>query len=251
MSNLWANFENQAKKYSIQTQITTFNYSINISLQYNYLYTETPKGACSTIKTTLQKMELNDPDLYRDEFEDIHDRNHSPLLMPSQIGNLDTFFEGKRLYKFCFSRNPFSRLLSSYMDKIVTNKPEKKPVLQALGKDTSNLDQEVTFEEFVSLVYDQDILGMNPHWRTQFYQTFQENIEYDFIGKVENLGEDLKTVLSKINPNYQSFLSNERRHATGSNNLLEQYYTPQLIKQVQEKFEKDFKYFGYSFELNK
>lgn len=249
MSNLWANFEDQAKKYSIHTQISTFNYSINISLQHNYLYTETPKGACSTIKTTLQKMELNDPTLYRDEFEDIHDRNFSPLLAPSQIGNLEPFFEGSRLFKFCFSRNPFTRLLSAYMDKIVTNKPEKKPILQALGKDVSNLDQDVSFEEFVNIVCNQDIINMNPHWRTQYYQTFQENIDYDFVGKVENLDNDLSTVLSIITPHYQPFLSNERRHATGSKDLLNNYYTPQLIKQVQEKFEKDFDYFDYNYEL--
>ena len=41
----------------------TINYSINVSLQHKHIYVETPKVACSSIKTTLQKLELNQPDI--------------------------------------------------------------------------------------------------------------------------------------------------------------------------------------------
>lgn len=251
MNRLWASFEEDAKKYSIDTQIDTFDYSINISLQYNYLFTETPKVACSTIKTILQKMELNNPDLYRSDFEDIHERAFSPLLKPSQIGPLDKLFKGDSLYKFCFSRNPYSRLLSVYIDKIRTNKPEKRSILHSLGKDPEQLEQDILFEDFVQVVCKQNVLQMNSHWRTQYYQTFQDNITYDFMGKIENFNDDIKTVLTKINPDYQRFMSTEKRHATNADTLLTAHYTPDLIKLVQQTYEKDFHYFGYDLDFQK
>lgn len=251
MSQLWTDFEKEAKKYSIYNQIDNFDYSINISLKYNYLFTETPKVACSTIKTILQKMELGNPDFFRNNFEDIHDRNFSPLLKPSQLGSLDYFFEGNKLFKFCFSRNPYTRLLSSYIDKIKPSKSEKKYVLKSLGKDPNQLDQDISFEEFVNVINKQKIISMNSHWRIQYYQTFQDSIAYDFIGKIENFSEDLKVVLNRINPDYKRFMSNERRHATHANSLLTAYYTPTLINLVQQIYEKDFIYFGYDFDIQK
>lgn len=251
MGHLWESFEEEAKKYSIYNQIDNFDYSINISLKYNYLFTETPKVACSTIKTILQKMELGNPDFFRNNFEDIHDRDFSPLLKPSQLGTLEYFFEGDTLFKFCFSRNPYTRLLSCYIDKIKPEKPEKRGILHALGKDPDQLDQDISFEEFINVICKQKIISMNSHWRLQYYQSFQENITYDFIGKIENLSEDLKIVLNKINPDYQRFMSNERRHATNANRLLTEYYTPALINLVQQTYELDFNHFGYDFDIQK
>lgn len=249
MNQLWKSFTEDAKKYSLDAQVKTFDYSINISLQYNYLFTETPKSACSTIKTILQKMELGNPDFYRDDFEEIHDRDFSPLLKPSQLGSLDFFLKGNRLYKFCFSRNPYTRLLSAYIDKIKSNKPEKRFILQALGRDSNQLEQDIIFEDFVYAISRQEIIEMNPHWRIQYYQTFQENISYDFIGKIENFSEDIKIVLKTINPNYQQFMTTEKRHATNANQLLKTYFTPSLVKLVQQIYEKDFIFFGYDFDM--
>jgi len=90
---------------------------------------------------------------------------------------------------------------------------------------------------------------MDPHWRIQYYQTFQDHINYDFCGKLENFDQDIKTVFSKINKNYSKYMLPIRLHSTEANNLLEQYYCPELIKKVQEKYAKDFEYFGYSFEF--
>ncbi len=248
MSNLRAVFEKNIGKYSIYVPPSNFDYSVNISLKYNYLYTETPKVGCSTIKTTLQKMELNDPDFYREDFEDIHNRNFSPLLKPSQIGSFEKFITGS-VFKFCFSRNPYSRLLSAYLEKIKSNKPQKRQILLHLGKNYSDIDQEVSFDEFVNVVCEQPIINMNHHWRVQYYQTFQEFIEYDFVGKLENFSDDFKIVLAKLNKNYAHFLKDERRHSTRASDHLSKFYTPSLIKIVQDKYAKDFEYFGYEREL--
>ena len=124
-----------------------------ISLKYRYLFCNTPKVACSTIKLTLARAELEDDTFEYENDEYIHDRELSPLLKPTMLPNpvdrLDRFF------KFCFVRNPAARLLSAYLDKIVRNKPEKLLVLEALNRSNDPL-YEISFPEFVEVVCDQD-----------------------------------------------------------------------------------------------
>lgn len=251
MSNLKVQFDNEVAKYCKHVPIGAFDYSVNISNKYNYLYVETPKAACSSIKVSLQRMELELPDFYREDFEDIHNRNFSPLLKPSQIGSFATFINKPNLFKFCFSRNPYTRLLSSYLNKIKANKFQKKHILMHLGKDVSKLNAEVTFAEFVDVICVQPIDNMDPHWRIQYYQTFQDSIKYDFQGKVENFDRDFEFVLKTLNRDYQKYISQEVRHASKANDLVETYYTPSLIKKVKAKFALDFDYFEYSYDFEK
>jgi len=246
MSNLRAKFTNEVAPYCKYVPVNSFEYSVNISNKYNYLYVETPKAACSSIKVSLQRMELGLPDFYREDFEDIHNRNFSPLLKPSQIGSFTTFIKKTNIFKFCFSRNPYTKLLSSYLNKINSNKLQKKQILLHLGKDVSKLNTEVSFAEFVDVVCAQPISNMDPHWRLQYYQTFQDSIDYDFKGKVENFDCDFEFVLKTLNQDYHKYISQEVRHASQANNLLETYYTPSLIEKVQAKFALDFDYFEYS-----
>ena len=91
------------------------NYLINISKTYKYVYLETPKVACSTIKRTFQKAEVTA--LGGEVAKNIHDKNLSPLLSPLDIQNgLDSMFEGDEFFRFSFVRNPYSRILSAYLD---------------------------------------------------------------------------------------------------------------------------------------
>ncbi len=241
------NFKKMVSKYCKYISAQGFNYSINISNKYNYMFVETPKVACSTIKVTLQRMELETTELFNKR--NIHKREFSPLIKPSQVGNFDKFLNRKKLFKFCFVRNPYTRLLSAYLEKIKLGKNQKRSILLHMGKYPYNLNTEISFSEFVHVVCEQSIISMDNHWRIQYYQTFQDHINYDFCGKLENFDQDIKTVLSKINKNYSKYMLSRRTHSTEANNLLEQYYCSELIKKVQEKYAKDFEYFNYSFEF--
>ena len=175
------NYKNEIRKYLKYATRFNFEYTINISLQHKYVYVETPKVGCSTIKDTLQRMELNFPDLVREDANDIHDRKYSPLLSPSQTCGFDRLLSNSDYFIFCFVRNPYTRLLSAYLDKIVNGSPHKKSILIAMGEDPSNLDKEITFSEFVDVVCDLPIIDMDVHWRPQYYQTFNDLINFDFI----------------------------------------------------------------------
>jgi hypothetical protein len=236
---------NDIKKHLKYIKPAEFEYDIHVSLKYRYVYVETPKAGCSTIKDTLQRIELDYPDLVREDLDDIHKRALSPLIKPAQTCNFDRILNNPDYFVFCFVRDPYTRLLSAYLDKIVRGFPQKVGILAAMGEDPGQLSKEITFDEFVDVVCKQDISEMDPHWRIQYYQTFQDTIKYDFIGKLENFVNDSAVVFSKITKEYEKYFRVEQRHATSSNDLMRDYYNEKIINKVNAKYKIDFENFGY------
>ncbi len=251
MSELWEAFCADSDPYLQYISAQTFNYSINISLQHKYIFVETPKVACSSIKLSLQRLEIGDPHFSWHKFMDVHNRDFSPLLKPSQVCGFDKLIAREDFSVFCFVRNPYSRLLSCYLDKIVGNRPPKKQILIEMGIDPIDIETEVSFQQFVEMISQQDIIKMNPHWRPQYYQTCQGVIQYDAIGKFESFPQDFSQILSQISPNFTDYFSNERRHQTFADSLLEKYYTTRLRDLVAELYAVDFQHFDYDVNLGR
>lgn len=239
------NYIEEIEKYLTHIKREEFEYDINISLKYKYIYVETPKAGCSTIKDTLQRMELEYPELIRSNADCLHDRNYSPLLSPSQSCGLDRLLGNPDYFVFCFVRNPYTRLLSAYLEKIVQGKYAKTNILIAMGENPTELTKEISFQEFIDVVCHQSISQMDPHWRMQYYQTFQDSINYDFIGRLENFQNDCDYVFSKIRADYAKYYRSERRHATRSEEFLNKFYSEDLKERVFDKYKQDFEYFGY------
>lgn len=227
--------------------LNQFDYNIHISLKNKFLYVETPKVACSTLKLTLAKLELEDPEYFR---EDIHRRNLSPLLRPTQIGNMQKLLSSPGFVKFCFVRNPYERLLSAYLNKVVKrHKDTYNSLLCHLGRDQTDLDFEITFDQFVSIIEETPICSLNPHWRQQYYQTFQDSFEFDFVGRLESFNEDLNKLGAMMSVDFDPYVESWDRHKTGSGEKLKEYYPDSLRKRVYRLYEIDFDTFGYSSEI--
>src|SRR5689334_14598047 len=159
-----------------------FIYFCNISQKYRYFYLATPKVACTTAILTLQKAELEDINVSADP-PDVHDREHSPLLKPMQVGRLSALLESPEYFKFCFVRNPFTRLLSCYLDKIAGEHPvtffQKSLILRQLGRQLDDMLQFVSFEEFVDAVAAQRLEEMESHWSVQWHHLCEGRIPFD------------------------------------------------------------------------
>ena len=222
----------------------TINLAIYISFQFKYIYVQTPKVGCSTIKSSLQKLELLDHANILDH-KFIHNRNYSPLLKPSQVQNLHLLFERPDFFKFCFVRNPYTRILSAYLDKIVRNKRAKIQILRRHRKSYFRKDRFVSFTEFVKIISKIPPEQKNSHWREQFYESMWSKINYDFVGNFEEIEDDLTKVLAHVSNGSFTNLSPKNHHGTNASSKLLDYYTQESLDLVNAIYLKDFEAFGY------
>lgn len=250
MSDLWGDHFYQLEQFTQgKNKLEDFNYSVHVSLKYKYIFVENPKVACSTIKKTLQGMELEVSNFERDETEDLHNREFSPLLTLQQIPDFKNFFLKDDFFIFCFVRNPYTRLLSCFLDKIknpIGDSVYKRIVLKSMGRDENNTTYDISFEEFISVVEAQAPLDMDYHWRQQAYITCQESIEYDYIGHLESFTDDFFSIGGRLSSDFGQYYNLAIQHKSGANDLMAQYYTDELYERVYEIYEVDFVTFSYN-----
>lgn len=219
------------------------NYLCNLSKKYCYIYVETPKVACSTIKMNLQFLELGEENKFR-----VHDKSNSPLLSPSDSSiNLKKVI--KNYFKFCFVRNPYDRVLSCYLDKV---KPERKKSYRVdLGLPHEG---NVSFEDFLDSVRCQKRSDMNIHWIPQSEILAVESIKYDFVGRFDNFENNLTEVIALIcernniaPPDNGLYIKRHSPHQTDAFNLTGRYMTIRAASLIQEIYKEDFEVFGFSY----
>lgn len=163
--------------------------SLIVSRRLPYIYLNNPKCACSTIKHSLWEAEYafgmtdavpGDP----------HDMTNSPFVRDGS-----RWEHSEREFVFTFVRNPFMRLLSAYLDKIVNNDPSVRgPFEKRHGLNGAS----ITFADFIRLVATESVEQMDQHWRPQTIIVGFGTTPFDFIGSVEMLDEELPYVLRRI-----------------------------------------------------
>jgi len=221
------------------------DYAINISLKNRYIYVETPKVACSSVKDLLIRIEYIDTP-YKRNF-DVHDRQRSPLVQLSQLPK----HEGEGIladptwFRFAFVRNPFSRALSGYLDKVVRNREEKRPLLNALGRNESPIETELSFVDYLKAIQLIDPRNLDSHFRPQFQILLCRDISFQYIGAFESLLEDIEYLKERLGVSATLTFESVGSHATDANLLLDEYYSSEAIALVRKIYFVDFKYFGY------
>ena len=222
-----------------------FDYSVNISLLHNYMYVEVPKVGCSTIKATLQKFEWGRPDYIWHSFDDVHQRELSPLLTPRAVLDFTERLNSGCWFQFCFVREPFSRLLSVYLDKMCTPSSHRESFQNFRRENGLTPLSDITFEDFVFTISAQNYAEMDNHWVPQHVLLCYERMQYDFVGRLENFEEDFKSVLSRIGAD-AAYMTDLAPHRTDSRSKLDAYYSSELEEIVAAKYSEDFELFGYS-----
>lgn len=205
------------------------------SRRFNYLYWVTPKAACSSILMTLHRLERDDPTFLYDTPFGMHELELSPL---DRARDHIERFDDLGTFKFCFVRNPYDRLLSAWLDKVVRTGGLRPRFEAKLGREGP-----VSFADFVAVIRDEPLAEMDTHYAPQAYVTFQDMIAYDFIGRFETLTEDLRTVFGRLNADVDRFLAEARPHQTGAKPW--DQLTPALKQDIQTLFAVDFARFGY------
>ena len=192
------------------------NYSFHfINEKHNFIYISIPKVASTTL---LNSFFLG--------------HKHSLIEPQKKI---------KEYLKFTFVRNPWSRMISNYI--YWTTNPARISQLSDVWQMTRANNGNLWKRKIENL---NDFLDMtkklnNHHWEPQI--NFCKNFKMDFIGRFENLQQDINIVCDKIGiPRKQLPHTNNSKHKHYT-----EYYDDETRSIVAERYVKDIEYFGYKF----
>ena len=219
-----------------------------VSNRRKYCYFRIPKCANSTV---LKSLTYYDPDLETIEEDLLGSQKASQFekLLSAEALSLSTF--QRRYYCFTFVRNPYTRLLSAYLDKMAA-RPDQSAKYRRMAAEAAladPADEASAFERFVGWL-ETGGLWQNPHWAPQVAILPVRVSRLDFVGRVENLDRDLATVIDAIFGS-GTFVAPQTReyHRRGAGSKVRAYYADALAERVYRLYKEDFEAFGYAAEL--
>ncbi|HFD80748.1 MAG TPA: hypothetical protein ENK05_10220 [Gammaproteobacteria bacterium] len=227
-----------------------------VSERHRYLYVEVPKAACTSIKRLIHRVEglppipvsfdrLPETRLYMF----IHDRQRFPLpslanLPPEHAGAI---LQANDWFRFTFVRNPYSRLVSAWKNKLYFVEPGLENTYNEIRKIfAAELEgRYIGFDLFARYVAEyQDLGRCNPHYRLQKRLIFADAIPYDYIGRVENFGEGIMEFHRRTGTAAEADPGGNSRNRSDPADW-RSHYTEQLAELVYQAYAEDFEYFGY------
>ena len=177
----------------------------------------------------------------------------------------------KDYFLFAFVRNPYAWILSVWNN--FYSKPYRKKSGGLLGNirfmakkifknRTQDLLQNDTFYQefpnasfkdfllFINRIYESGSDREKSFWGTYDQYSFLENdrgINFDFIGKLENLEEDMSYLADKLNlPEYSQMPHRTLKENKVARKKYLDFYDSESIEIVNKIFARDFKLFGYT-----
>ena len=207
--------------------------------KYKAIYIPIPKAACSTLKSICADL-LGMETPTNDVAEEIHLMDF-PAAKKYKIHKKYVDY-----FKFAIVRNPWSRLVSCFNDKINYERGHvyeryENTFIEYLKK-MKAFSEDMTFERFVEVICDIPDEYAEAHFRSQYLFLTDErgNFLPDFVGKFEELDVAFETISNKLSVNIP--LPHIRQ---GKKRNYFSYYNNKTSKYVERRYERDIKMFGY------
>ena len=204
-----------------------------------------PKVASSSIRHNLITQGSNLPTL--------HNSFHLVPLPEIIRGNIETaLVKLQDYFFFCFVRHPESRLISAYKNKIDRYMPPKnvfrmkQQILEYLDKDPEDINQKITFDQFICSIVDQDPRRLNRHWRPQSLVLDLKNIDYAYIGKLETFRTSWEELCALLEIPFSDIASLFEEKALKQSKYADQVVVrPNIRSLIEEYFSDDYRNFNY------
>ncbi|XP_038077133.1 carbohydrate sulfotransferase 11-like [Patiria miniata] len=164
--------------------------------------------------------------------------------------------------KFVFVRNPFTRILSAFRNKLDPKLSHEghrlwsgwikriKTHIRNGSSSATELTYDLTFPDFVRFVTDRRSMS-NRHWTSMVHRCRPCHINYTFIGKIETINADSRSILqlAKIDK-LVSFPDAQGSSPTNSSTskVMASYFADLSVTDIQrlhKRYKWDFKLFGY------
>lgn len=234
--------------------------------QQRFIYCPIAKAACSSVKRWFLEIAGDSRPFSGHDDARLHEHT-----LRTQHGAALALLRSERIYTFTFVRNPWSRLVSAYLNKCLTLNKISERFLRSVGQAgaiqqgrVSRMQPTLTFRQFVQFLSDGNPRQFDVHWRPQHF--FLRDNRFDFIGRVERLAEDFAIVsdhlgidhpLGHINvTQYDRQASHDvvadctpqELQAHGAFPDYRQFYTLELERLVARLYARDIELFGYSYD---
>ena len=153
--------------------------SMMVSETNKLFYIPVAKCACTSLKSMMVNLAAVDrPDIATElGVHLVTDRfNTGVQLKDKPIDKARKILASDQYFKFSVIRDPFQRLVSAYMEKFVYKRHGDRNLLHtravisaAQGTDDIDLDQGISFDQFLAYILSQDPFELDPHWRPQHH----------------------------------------------------------------------------------
>jgi hypothetical protein len=231
------------------------NYALLISTRHRFIYIDNPKTGCSTLKAGLIELELTgteNEDKIReicDEGIRIHQRDIIPFQQLKEFSHLAdplTYFMEQNYFIFSFVRNPYTRLVSGYFNKIGQNKPQKLMLLNKFG--INDIEYNLSFSDFIKFNCQLNDNELDAHWGIQSKRILYSLVPHQFIGRFEHYSEDYYTLFKKLNCTPPT-LRHRNKRVSDITQKPHELITPELQALIYQKYRVDFDNFNYTYDL--
>lgn len=222
------------------------NARVHVARRHRAVFVEVPKAGCTKVKGLLQLNEM--PPGQEWERSMVHDRKRSPLGAPFRDGfDLAELMAGPDWFRFSFVRNPYSRALSCYLEKIAGEQYLRDMRLPKLGFEPTD---DVSFVDFLRRVAEQQPRQMDAHWAPQAHLLSPRRVDYDFFGRFEYFQADVSRIAERLGLDVpEGYMEIRTAHTTNAGSRLAEYYDDTSVRLVREIYRDDFKLLGYGFDL--
>ena len=227
------------------------HHSSFVDLDRRYLYYGVPKAACTSMKTLLKNL-AGGPQVRlicggldesrREMF--IHARENVPL--PSLVDLDDTaqreVLHAADFLRMTIVRNPYTRVMSAWR-KVMLCEPGCEPQHMAIKGKLPDFGRKdlITLPEFITYLEGEDLRTCDAHWSLQTTHAFMDAIDYNFVGRVENM-DDMMDRFSR-HLGYPDALAAERKNVSESGSS--GGYDAPLAERVHKLYAVDFDRLGY------
>ncbi|HEY5238309.1 MAG TPA: sulfotransferase family protein [Rhizomicrobium sp.] len=220
---------------------------VHISLKNRYVYFAVPKCANSTVKYHLQLLEYTGSP-YSVDADHIHDQSRTPLISPYQLPDdiLEDVLSSDAYTRFIVVRHPVTRLLSCYLDRIqkAKNSTARKLVSGWLGVGVGSA---ISFDQFVRVICEHEDGELEQHFKLQSDIVAYPHIPITHVIHFERMEQELPELLKKLGAKRNTELDqNLSPSKTSAADRLAQYYTPELLDMIHDRYKPDLDAFGYT-----
>lgn len=231
--------------------LDAINHNYHIMPKLGIVYAAIPKVGCSMMKAAFFRLH---GDMTPKTIRKLHNVSLQPWehVTDRGLGQMLDRIARRELKAIAFVRNPYARVLSCYLTQFDTSGKEVVPEgfrarrAQLMG----DPDRVPSFEEFIDAIARQSTYEMNGHWRPQAEQLLWGDIEYDFVGRLENFDEEIGRLREITGHDLTPHLDREpsTRFAAAGKRLGE-FYTPEIAEKARRIYAADFAAFGYDTAL--